>query len=575
VRVRASIEPRKLYLGDRAVLSISIEGDAGDVSTPRVPEVEGLTIKQAGSPSQSTRIINGRLVHKSLTYQYVVSAGAVGEYTIPATHVEVDGETLKTRALTFTVVEAPKGGPTRLLVEANKRTAWQFEPVDIVYTWAFRADINVASPDLNLPVLRMSDRMHMEVLVPPDSNTDKLVAGRVQLDAAVSRKRIDDTDYNAYTITLRLYPEQPGELVIPPASATTVVAVPTNKRDIWGDRVYDRKREFAAADGVTVTVNPLPAEGRPGGFNGPVGRFSVSTEISETRAYVDDPLRLTITVRGDGLLDRVQRPLLSANPVFVERFRFKDSLESGDVARHSVTFEQVIRPRTADVGEVPPVEFAYFDSDTGEYRVARSDPIPIQVLPASAQSIETFGDVLDSNAATELTRRPGGLYTNVTSYAALRDQIPRLAVLWVLVVPPAAYGILLALHRRRRRLRDDVALARASAAWRRWSKHLATLRHAARDDDGAFFDNLARTVSGYLSDKLNLGQGELTAGDVRTLVEEQRIPEDTGAQAIGILERCDAARFAPQQLSIDERRALLDEADAFGRRTERAIRRRR
>jgi hypothetical protein len=572
-RVSASIAPAELYLGDSAVLSISIEGDTSNVNAPRLPDVQGLTITQTGSPSQSTRIVNGRLVHRSLTYRYVVTAKSVGQYTIPAATVQAGTETLRTNPVTLRVVEAPTGGPLRLSVEASKTECWQLEPVEVAYRWAVRADVDVHDYALNIPLLESGQPFTLRQLPPGGGERQTLSANGQTLEAAVSHEQIEGATFVVMTLRFRLYPHEPGNVSIPPAFVRAVVAKPTNQRNIWGEPVYEQTRYVAGSEGATVAVKALPAEGRPDGFDGAVGRFAVSTTISDTRAHVDDPLRLTITVTGDGLLERVKRPLLSTLPGFAEHFKIKETLEPGEVKDDSVAFEQVIRPKDTDVTEVPPVSLAYFDPDAGRYEIARSMPIPITVLATTSQSIETFGHEADDVAGTELTRRPGGIYANVTSYSALVDQTPSLAPLWALVVPPGAYIVALVATRRRRRLRNDVALARARRARRVWRARLAEAHTASQRDGAAFFDALARAVSGYLSDRLNLGQGELTAADVARLVDEARLPAPIGAQASAILEGCDSARFAPEQADTKDRTRLMAEAEAFGRAAQRALRR--
>jgi hypothetical protein len=579
VSVSASIEPDELYLGDRAVLSISIEGPVNDVTPPEAPQVEGLTIQSLGAPARSTQIVNNRLVHQSLTYRYAVSADKIGDYTIPPLNVVVDGQTLATAEVQFHVVKAPAGGPVRLSVEVSKAECWQLEPVEVTYRWAVRTDVEVQDYALAIPLLTSGDRITLEQIVPPEPERQRLSAGGSEaLFASVSQERIEGSAFVVRTIRLRLYPEEPGELVIAPASVRALLAVTTDRRDIWGDRVYERASGFAATEETRLRVNALPLQGRPGSFDGAVGQFTVSTTVSETRAHVDDPLRLTITVKGDGLLRKIKRPLLTALPDFASRFKINETLEPGEVAEGRISFEQVIRPKSTDVTEIPPVQLAYFDPATGRYEVTRSAPLPITVLPTTTQSIETFGADAAQAPATELTQRPGGIYANVTSDAALADRTPSLAPLWALLAPPLAYGAALVATRRRRRLRHDLAFARARGARRAWRARLAEAHraraHGARShDDASFFDALARAVGGYVADRLNLGQGELTAADIAALTGEGRLPEAVGTSASAILERCDAARFAPHEVGDDGKRRLLAEAEAFGRAARRALRR--
>jgi hypothetical protein len=128
-------------------------------------------------------------------------------------------------------------------------------------------------------------------------------------------------------------------------------------------------------------------------------------------------------------------------------------------------------------------------------------------------------------------------------------------------VPPVAYFVALVVVSRRRKLAGDVALARAKSARRALKKHLSEARIHLHTDDRQFCDSLARAVSRFASDTLNLGSGELTAYDVERLAEENRLDRSAAERMAEILRECDAARFAPLAQSVEHRRKLLQKAE--------------
>ena len=50
-----------------------------------------------------------------------------------------------------------------------------------------------------------------------------------------------------------------------------------------------------STDPITVMVQPLPAQGRPAGFNNLVGRFSLDSDVSTKKLKVGESLTLTLT----------------------------------------------------------------------------------------------------------------------------------------------------------------------------------------------------------------------------------------------------------------------------------------
>src|SRR5690606_9387310 len=72
------------------------------------------------------------------------------------------------------------------------------------------------------------------------------------------------------------------------------------------------QRVVIASDPVTLEVRPLPAEGRPAGFNGLVGRYDLSVTADRERASVGDPIGLSLRIRGPEPMSGAAPPSLEA-----------------------------------------------------------------------------------------------------------------------------------------------------------------------------------------------------------------------------------------------------------------------
>src|SRR5207244_4647298 len=68
----------------------------------------------------------------------------------------------------------------------------------------------------------------------------------------------------------------------------------------------------------------------------------------------------------------------------------------------SAKFQQMIRARSAKITEVPSIELGYFDTTTGKYAVAKSNPIPITVRPSSEVGFAEDDDVASSESAPKV-----------------------------------------------------------------------------------------------------------------------------------------------------------------------------
>jgi len=95
----------------------------------------------------------------------------------------------------------------------------------------------------------------------------------------------------------------------------------------------------------------LPLEGKPDNFAGLVGEYRIAAGASPTEVNLGDPITLTITLTASSqaLAGEITLPPLSSQKDLAEGFK------------------------------IPAIELVYFDTGIGEYRVARSEPIPITV----------------------------------------------------------------------------------------------------------------------------------------------------------------------------------------------------
>ena len=123
-------------------------------------------------------------------------------------------------------------------------------------------------------------------------------------------------------------------------------------------------------DGAVVKIKALPAQGRPAGFSGAVGKFDVTSEAPTTTAFD----RRSADAENQHHRPRQFRPRHRPRPA---RERGLEELQAE--ARHSSprtaatprgtkTFEQSIVPVKAGAQEIPAVHFSYFDPESAELR---------------------------------------------------------------------------------------------------------------------------------------------------------------------------------------------------------------
>ena len=138
--------------------------------------------------------------------------------------------------------------------------------------------------------------------IPIDLNELRNHPPRLQSDSVRWLKQRPELTMNQTVVNGRRYPvyhyrnyavaNQPGEVKI---SFQTELIV---KR--FAGAILKQEKHEPKTPALTLTVKPLPAEGRPASFTGAVGQFSVHTQVDKTRVRVNTPVELILAITGRG-----------------------------------------------------------------------------------------------------------------------------------------------------------------------------------------------------------------------------------------------------------------------------------
>ena len=90
-RVRARLQPEQVSLGQTARLEVTVSDSQG-ASAPRVPAVEGLSVRGIGQ-TMSMQIVGGQ-ISSEVTHNFLIQPTRSGSFTIPALTVNAAGEML-------------------------------------------------------------------------------------------------------------------------------------------------------------------------------------------------------------------------------------------------------------------------------------------------------------------------------------------------------------------------------------------------------------------------------------------------------------------------------------------------
>ena len=250
-------------------------------------------------------------------------------------------------------------------------------------------------------------------------------------------------------------------------------------------------------------------------------------------------------------------PELGAEFAVHESATSSESTPDSGKLRGSRSIEYLVIPQQPGDLLIPALEYSYYDVDRQEYARVRTESILLRVAPSegSTESVFTGG----RKSEIELLARDI-LYIETVgdSAASWTGPLPRRGVFWALVAgPPMAWALSTGLSRRRRKLLADPRLRRSRAAR---AKARRVLGSAGNVDE-----RVPCAVEGYLADRFDRAASGLVRDEVESILLEHSVSPDLVAATRDLLDRCDAARYAPSTATdeslVEEARRLIDQLE--------------
>jgi len=511
VQVRAQLLPQTAYLGSQLEYTVSVLATGRhDVEPPVLDLPSGVRVY--GSPSTSTETRQGTVRQPDGTFQlqmvvrrsfiYTLAADRTGEITIPPATVRVDGKDMKTEAVTVTVRQPQAIDGFSLEARLSSERVYANEPFTLYLTWYVGQNVQ----EFGLIGTDLPSFVSVEPISPPSADRDR--SGRYPATTIYGERiygtrgeaTIDGRRVLTVSFEIQYRCAEPGSLDLGPMSMIF---------DAVDGRTVERG--VAKTGPITVTVLPLPSAGRPAGFSGLIGSYSVASEATPRAVNVGDPITLTVRVSGPDARGVRDGPDLASQPAFADYFKLDPGgWEALPGSFSDAVFRTTVRALDSDITEVPPVELPYFDSEKGSYEIAASAAIPIEVR---ASRIVTLDDaVVTSGLVPPLAREAlgtpkAGLWAIAPQQvvAAPTGETSRDWWLVALIVPPLLWAGIAA---------RDVWRARAGQPGRAHQRAYRRALGLARQGRGE------AAVRMYMGDMLGQVPETVTASDCRRAIDD-------------------------------------------------------
>ncbi len=527
----SEFDPPVVGIGQRAIYRVTLNALIESVEWPEgITTPAGLEFRAGGRGTQFAS--TGTNIVPQTAILYHTSAPTNGVFTVPAFTLKAYGHQVRVPAATLTV--APAGVPTplpapRLLASTpgSEFYVGQSIPVRVV---------SPPGPD-----------GRMQVVSQPQVRGDGLA-----VDRTVTLQRVESTTVRGQAMPALIFdliatPLQPGRIRLA-AQGFAIGPQPTVVRQ--GNTVMSFPQYFLIdSEPIQLTIHPLPAEGELPGFNGAIGKFQLNPPVLSTnRVRAGNPVQLTVTVRGDGNLERFVPPRPSETPYW-QSFPAAPEATPAVVIRQrgSTTFTTTLIPLEAGNLTTPPFPFSYFDPVATRYvdltvpSVAITvDPAPAGLARASTNSIATL------RMARTQRRQAADAHLTLSGLSSVSGRgvaslVPMQRQPWfpaLQALPLVMFCALWGWDRRRRFLEQHREIVVRRKARRALRRHFRGLKRAAdRGDADAFVHHAIGGLREACAPRASAEPSALVCADVLSCLTAA----DREAQADQVVHRLFAA----------------------------------
>lgn len=555
--------PAQVIMGRPFQLTYSVNQRAKDLRAPEFADFDYIAGPYT-SQSSSTTFVNGKRTSSfNLTYTYTLVANKEGSFTIPAATIKVDGEQYTSNGVRIKVLPADQpdtrsntqsqnsaSTPTnssssssenifmRTLV--SKTHVHEQEAIMLTYKLYFAGvDIAQLTNNTELPEFKGFLKQELEL-------------GEIQTELEHYNGRNYQTAVLYRTI---LFPQRSGDIVIDPAQFEALVRVQNRAqvRSIFDDffNSYTTVTKQLKSPSVTIHVAALPA--KPTAFGGGVGQFSLSSKISSTETQANEAITLTLTLQGSGNMKLLKTPYVDwpegfevYDPKISNNFKVTTSGVSG-----SKTIEYLAIPRASGTYTIPPVQFAYYDTQSDTYKTLTTQEYTINITRGNNE--ESNATVVNNYVNKETVQQFGNdiryIYTGELETNTPNKEIIRFGSLlfWLCyIIPSFLAALLFIIFRKQIKENSDITRVRYKKANKVAQKRLkkaATLLKENKKD--AFYEEIERAAWTYLSDRLSIPTAQLNKDNIAQILASKGISSEIIDEVRRVLSTAEFARYAP------------------------------
>ena len=562
--------PAQVIMGKPFQLTYSVNQRAKDLRAPEFTDFDYVAGPYT-SQSSSTSFVNGKRTSSfTLTYTYTLMPNKEGTFTIPPATIKVDGEQYTSNGVRITVLppdntsatnhSAPTGnnanttsqqretntvGAENIFVRTlvSKTRVREQEAILLSYKLYFAGvDVAQLTNNTRLPEFKGFLKQELEM-------------GEIQTEL----EHYNGRNYQVATIyrTL-LFPQRSGDIVIDAAQFEVLLRVQNRAqvRSIFDDFFgsYTTVTKPLAAPSTTIHVAELPV-GKPAGFSGGVGQFSIKSQLSDTDLQANEAVTLTLTIQGAGNMKLLKTPAVDwpegfevYDPKVTNNFKNTTAGVSG-----TKTIEYLAIPRAGGSYTIPPIHFSYYDTQADAYKTLSTPEYTLNIARASneegntavvntfvnKETIQQFGSDIRYIYTGPLEQRTKSNEQRLVTFGSLS--------FWLCYLSPTLLAVLLFIvFRKQIKENADITRVRYKKANKVAQRRLKQAEKLLKENQKeAFYEEIERAAWTYLSDRLSIPTAQLNKENIAQILSNKGVSDLLIKELHRVLSTAEFARYAP------------------------------
>lgn len=559
--------PAQVIMGKPFQLVYQVNQRAKDLRVPEFVDFDYM----AGpftSQSSSTSFVNGKRTSTfTLTYTYTLMANKEGNFTIQPATIKVDGTEYTSNGVRITVLppdQAPSGSAINGSTNSVGAAGQQASSVNAENLF-LRTLVSKTKVHEQEVVLLTYKLYFANVDVAQFTNNTRLpeFKGFLKQDLEMGEIQTELEHYNgrnyqtAVLYRTLLFPQRSGDIVIDPAQFEAVLRVRNRAqvRSIFDDFFdsYTTATKVLTAPGVTIHVSSLPT-GKPVGFSGGVGRFSISSTISDVQLQANEAVTLTLVIQGAGNMKLLKTPVVDwpegfevYDPKVTNNFKNTIAGVSG-----TKVVEYLAIPRAGGTYVIPPVLFSYYDVEEDAYRTLTTEEYTLTIARAMGEesNVAVVNNYLQKEDIQQLGNDIRYIQTNdlvLSPTSPSRWITFGSLIFWLCYLMPAILAaVLFVIFRKQIKENADITRVRYKKANKVAQRRLKMAEQLLKQNNKeAFYEEIERALWTYLSDRLSVPTAQLNKENIAQILAGKGVAPELIDEMLKVLATAEFARYAP------------------------------